>query len=253
MSALQEAVINPLADLELERLRSRTCAKWSVYPDDVLPLWVAEMDAVIAPPISAAVKDALDNGDTGYPFGHGYAEALASFASDRWGWTFDPAATSMVADVMSGVKEVARALGTDASAVIVTPPVYPPFFGVANKLGRTIVEAPLDAEGRLNQAALEAAFSEATAGGRSAVMLLCNPHNPTGTVHTRAELDARWAGSPVRCPRHLRRDSLTADHADRDLHPLPERRRRGKRLCGGVGLQGLEPGRLQGGAGYRRP
>jgi cysteine-S-conjugate beta-lyase len=189
MSALQEAVINPLADLELERLRSRTCAKWSVYPDDVLPLWVAEMDAVIAPPISAAVKDALDNGDTGYPFGHGYAEALASFASDRWGWTFDPAATSMVADVMSGVKEVARALGTDASAVIVTPPVYPPFFGVANKLGRTIVEAPLDAEGRLNQAALEAAFSEATAGGRSAVMLLCNPHNPTGTVHTRAELE----------------------------------------------------------------
>ncbi|HYI15025.1 MAG TPA: aminotransferase class I/II-fold pyridoxal phosphate-dependent enzyme [Thermomicrobiales bacterium] len=188
----QLTVANPFASLDVARLRQRTSAKWTVYPDDVLPLWVAEMDAVIAPQIAAAVQEALENGDTGYPFGPAYANALASFASDRWGWTFDPAATSMVADVMSGVKEVSRAIGAigaNDAAIIVTPPVYPPFFMVANKLGRPIVEAPLDAEGRLDEAALEAAFTEATAGGRSAIMLLCNPHNPTGTVHTRAELE----------------------------------------------------------------
>jgi cystathionine beta-lyase len=183
------AAANPFAGLKADELRSRTSAKWSLYPDDVLPLWVAEMDAVLAAPISDAVKAALDNGDTGYPWGHGYAEAMSSFASERWGWSFDPAATSMVADVMSGVKELTRASGLADSAVIVTPPVYPPFFMVANRLGRPIVEAPLTAEGRLDQAALEAAFKEATADGRGAVMLLCNPHNPTGTVHSRAELE----------------------------------------------------------------
>ncbi|MEX2315217.1 MAG: aminotransferase class I/II-fold pyridoxal phosphate-dependent enzyme, partial [Thermomicrobiales bacterium] len=185
MRERQEAIANPFADLDLERLRRRSSAKWSVYPDDILPLWVAEMDAVIAPPIAAAVQEALENGDTGYPYGHPYADALVSFAADRWGWSFDSTATTMVADVMSGVREVSRAVGSNDAPIVLTPPVYPPFFGVAKKLGRTIVAAPLDADGRLDPAALEAAFAEATTGGRSAIMLLCNPHNPTGTVHTR--------------------------------------------------------------------
>lgn len=189
MRELHVAVANPFADLDVERLRRRTSAKWRAHPDDVLPLWVAEMDAFLAPPIAAAVQEALENGDTGYPFGHAYAEAMASFAADRWGWAFDPASTAMVADVMSGVREVSRAIGANDAAIVVTPPVYPPFFGVAKALGRTIVAAPLDAEGRLNAAALEDAFTEATSGSRSAIMLLCNPHNPTGTVHTRAELE----------------------------------------------------------------
>ncbi len=189
MADLQVAVENPFADLDLDRLRTRTCAKWNYYPSDVLPLWVAEMDAYIAQPIIDAVTSALENGDTGYPFGRGYAEAYASYAADRWGCSFDPTRSAMVADVMSGVREVSRAIGAENGAIVVTPPVYPPFYGVANTLGRTIVAAPLDAADRLDAAAVEAAFKEATEGGRSAVMLLCNPHNPTGTVHTRAELE----------------------------------------------------------------
>ncbi|HEX5166384.1 MAG TPA: aminotransferase class I/II-fold pyridoxal phosphate-dependent enzyme [Thermomicrobiales bacterium] len=186
---MQETIVNPFAGLDLAQLHTRTCAKWSVYPDDVLPLWVAEMDAVIAQPIADAVMAALANGDTGYPYGRAYPEALASFASDRWGWSFDTASTAMVADVMSGVREVSRAIGAADAPVVVTPPVYPPFFGVAKTLRRPVVEAPLDAQGRLDTAALEAAFKEATAGGRKAIMLLCNPHNPTGTVHSRSELE----------------------------------------------------------------
>ena len=189
MRNVREVVANPFADLAVEQLRRRTSAKWRVYPNDVLPLWVAEMDAVIASEIASAVQEALEIGDTGYPHGHGYAEALASFAADRWGWSIDPTMTSQVTDVMSGVRGVVTTVSAAGEAVILTPPVYPPFFGVAKMYDRPIVSAALNAEGRLDPAALEAAFTEATSGGRGAVMLLCNPHNPTGTVHTRAELE----------------------------------------------------------------
>lgn len=189
MTAVRETVANPFADLQIDRLRSRTCAKWNYYPADVLPLWVAEMDAYIAPQIIAAVQAALVNGDTGYPSGRGYAEALAAFAADRWGWTLDPAMTTQVADVMTGVREITRAISPDNSPIVLTPPVYPPFYGVGAVLNRPIVPAPLTAEGRLDPTTLEAAFKEATAGGNGATLLLSNPHNPTGTVHSRAELE----------------------------------------------------------------
>jgi cysteine-S-conjugate beta-lyase len=189
MRNVREAVANPFADLDIAGLRRRTSAKWRYYPEDVLPLWVAEMDAYTAAPIVAAVQEALELGDTGYPFGHGYAEAMASFAADQWGWSFDTAMTSQVIDVMTGVREIVRAISAPDAAVIVTPPVYPPFFNVAKVLDRPIISAPLDAEARLDPQALEAAFTEATAGGRGAVLLLSNPHNPTGTVHTRSELE----------------------------------------------------------------
>lgn len=203
MVDLHPAVANPYADLSPERLRQhRTSAKWRYYPEDVLPLWVAEMDAYVAEPIVAAVRKALENGDTGYPYGSAYPEALASFASDRWGWSFDPTATAMVADVMSGVREVTRAISASDTPIVLTPPVYPPFYGVAKTLGRETVLAHLDAEGRIDPATLEAAFKEATSGGRGAVLLLSNPHNPTGVVHTRTELEtvaslARHYGASV--------------------------------------------------------
>lgn len=189
MSTTHEAVANPLTDLDLGRLRRRTSAKWRYYPEDVLPLWVAEMDVDLAPAIREAVVEALDLGDTGYPFGPRYAEALASFAADRWGWTFDTALTAQVTDVMTGVRDIVRAVSQPDSPIVLTPPVYPPFFGVAAALGRTIVPAPLTAVGRLDPAALEAAFKEAIAPGNGATLLLSNPHNPTGTVHSRAELE----------------------------------------------------------------
>jgi cystathionine beta-lyase len=188
----QPAVVkNPFDDLTLERLRRRTSAKWQDYPDDVLPLWVAEMDADVARPIVAAVRGALANGDTGYPAGNAqaYAEAMASFAADRWGWSFDPSTTAQVTDVMTGILEIIRIVSPDGEAIVLTPPVYPPFFAVAQTLGRPVVGAPLTGGHRLDPAALEAAFMNATTGGRSAILLLSNPHNPTGTVHTRAELD----------------------------------------------------------------
>lgn len=188
-------VANPFDDLALDRLRSRTSAKWRYYPEDVLPLWVAEMDAAVAPPIVDAVHEALANGDTGYPAGHTYAEAMARFAADRWGWTFGPETTANVTDVMTGILEVIRVISPDDEAIVLTPPVYPPFYGVARTLGRTVVEARLDADDRLDPATLESAFAEATAGGRRAILILSNPHNPTGTS-TRGPNSRTSPGSP---------------------------------------------------------
>lgn len=171
----------------LSALRRRTSMKWRTHPDDVLPLWVAEADVRLAPAVVDAVTAAVRDGDTGYPHGTGYAEALARFAADRWDWPdLDPARTRLVPDVMQGVVEVLRAVTAPGDGVVVTPPVYPPFYTVLRHAGREPVEAPLDAAGRLDPAALERAF----AGPRVRALLLCSPHNPTGTVHTADELAA---------------------------------------------------------------
>ncbi|PAZ10103.1 cystathionine beta-lyase [Streptomyces sp. SA15] len=182
---------NPLRALDLDRLRRRTSMKWRTYPEDVLPLWVAEMDVPLAEPVVRAVTDALALGDTGYPVGTAYAEALAAFADKRWGWDgLAVERTAIVPDVMLGVVEMLKLVTGPGDPVVVNPPVYPPFVQFVGNMDRQVVEAPLGADGRIDPAVLEEAFAGAVADGRRAAYLLCSPHNPTGTVHTAAELTA---------------------------------------------------------------
>jgi cysteine-S-conjugate beta-lyase len=181
---------SPLSALTLEELRQRTSAKWRRYPPEVLPLWVAEMDVALAEPIVAAVVEAMEIGDTGYPSGSTYAEAMADFAAHRWGWHLDPCASANVLDVMNGIAEVLKLITGPGDAVVINSPVYAPFYVFIEHIGRRVIEAPLTAEGRIEMATLEAGFTRATEGGRRAAFLLCSPHNPTGAVHTRAELSA---------------------------------------------------------------
>ncbi|HLI24948.1 MAG TPA: aminotransferase class I/II-fold pyridoxal phosphate-dependent enzyme, partial [Acidimicrobiales bacterium] len=157
---------------------------------DVLPLWVAEMDVLPASAIVDVLRDALDRGDTGYSCGTDYAEAYAAFAAEYWGFDgFEVAASAVVPDVMLGAVELLKLVTGPGGAVVVTPPVYPPFYAFAEHLGRRVVEVPLTADRRLDLPALADAFATATADG-TAAFLLCNPHNPTGTVHSPAELAA---------------------------------------------------------------
>ncbi|AKN16763.1 cystathionine beta-lyase [Mycobacterium haemophilum DSM 44634] len=183
---------NPLEQLTVEQLRCRTSMKWRAHPEDVLPLWVAEMDVRLAPTVAEAVHRAVDNGDTGYPYGTAFAEAVSEFASQRWQWhDLDVSRTAVVPDVMLGVVEMLRLVTDRGDCVIVNPPVYPPFYAFVTHDGRRVVEAPLGRDGRLDLAALQDAFSRARrSGGPSGKVayLLCNPHNPTGSVHTVAEL-----------------------------------------------------------------
>lgn len=175
--------LHPLRTLSQDTLRERTSIKWRAFPDDVLPLWVAEMDAPLAEPVVAAVTTAMQRGDTGYSAGTGYAEAYADFARERWGWEFAVDQATIVPDVMLGIVEMLKVLTAPGDRVVVNSPVYTPFYEFITHLDRKVVEAPLSADFRIDLGGLEAAFRD----GASAY-LLCSPHNPTGTVHTRGEL-----------------------------------------------------------------
>ncbi|OBK23203.1 cystathionine beta-lyase [Mycobacterium asiaticum] len=183
---------NPLEELTLEQLRRRTSMKWRAHPPDVLPLWVAEMDVNLAPTIAEALHRAVDAGDTGYPHGKGYAKAVSEFAARHWQWEeMSIGRTRVVPDVMLGVVEMLRLVTDRGDTVIVNSPVYAPFYAFVSHDGRAVVEAPLGPDGRIDLGALEDAFAQArrAAGAHGkAAYLLCNPHNPTGAVHTAAEL-----------------------------------------------------------------
>lgn len=181
---------NPLEQLTIQALRQRTSVKWRVYPDDVLPLWVAEMDVALAAPIADVLTRAVALGDTGYAAGRtAYAEALAGFAERRWGWGgLDVGRSEIVPDVMMGIVEVLKLVTDPGDIVVVNSPVYPPFYAFATHADRVVVEAPLGATGRIDIECLEATFASACRTGRQVAYLLCNPHNPTGVVHTRVEL-----------------------------------------------------------------
>ncbi len=180
---------NPFARWSLDDLRGRRSAKWAMVAPDVLALWVAEMDTAPADAVVAAVQRLLASGDTGYPTSAvEYAEAFAGFAQARWGWSVDVGAVRGVNDVLTGVGEVLRQLTDPGGAVVITPPVYPPFRMYVEHLGRTVVNAELRADGRLDLATLEEAFDKSSWRGSRPALLLASPHNPTGVVHTADEL-----------------------------------------------------------------
>ncbi|MCX4911551.1 MalY/PatB family protein [Streptomyces sp. NBC_00878] len=182
---------DPLVQVPLHQLRSRTSMKWRTHPEDVLPLWVAEMDVPLAPCVTDALHRAIGIGDTGYAYGTAYAEALAGFAADRWQWGgLRVENTAVVPDVMLGIVEVLRLITDPGDAVVVCSPVYPPFYAFVGHDAREVIEAPLGPDLRTDLGALEDAFVRARRHGRRAAFLMCNPHNPTGAVHTRQELEA---------------------------------------------------------------
>lgn len=174
----------------LDLLRTRTSAKWRGYEADVLPLPVAEMDYPIAEPIAEALHAAIRRSDTGYNSGsRPVAEAFAGFAAARLGWEPDPARVTCTADVSMGIVEVLRRVIRPGDGVIVTPPIYPPFFDLVTEAGGVVVDVPLaggiDEGWSLDLPGIEVAFAN---GARA--MVLCNPHNPVGVVHSREDLDA---------------------------------------------------------------
>jgi cystathionine beta-lyase len=174
--------VDPLAVL-----RHRRSAKWRTYPADVLPLTVAEMDFALAPAVADALHAAIGRSDTGYAVATpGLGRALAGFAGRRWDWDLDPDGVTAVTDVGVGLVELLRVLAGDGGDVVISPPVYPPFFHWAPEAGARVVEVPLTNEAggwRLDLAGLEQAFAR-----RPAAYVLCNPHNPVGRVHRPDEL-----------------------------------------------------------------
>jgi cystathionine beta-lyase len=172
----------------LDLLRTRTSEKWRAHPDDVLPMFVAEMDYPLAPQIAAALRAAIDRSDTGYvnPRDPAPRDAFAAFARDSWGWAPDPERMGTTTDVSVVIVETLRRLAAPGDGVIITPPVYPPFFDLIPEAGARVVEVPLRDDGTAYSLDLDGIDRALAAGARG--VLLCNPHNPLGLVHTRDEL-----------------------------------------------------------------
>ena len=177
----------------LDRLRARTSEKWTSFPPEVLPLFVAEMDYPLAPVVAEAMIDRIRASDTGYvgsplPVG----EAFAGFAARRWSWQLDASTVQTTTDVSVAIVESLRQAIRPGEGVVINSPVYPPFFELPVEAGGVVVDVPLRG-GVIDLAGLERAF----AAGATAY-LLCNPHNPIGLVHSRetlaaiAELAARY-------------------------------------------------------------
>lgn len=187
----------PWAELDPTLLRTqRSSLKWTRFGEGVLPLFVAEMDFTLAAEVQQAMIERIRLSDTGYVDGPGeLAPAFAQYVETQWGWQLDPAFVHLATDVSVGIVEPLRMLlGNGSGRVALTTPVYPSFFQMLGELPVEIVEIPLrevrggnEPESRLDLDALEQAFSSEP--GIDA-LLLCNPHNPHGILHTADELAA---------------------------------------------------------------
>ena len=157
------SVTVPLPVDELAVLRRLRSAKWRTYPADVLPLTISETDFPVAEPIAEVLREAVSRSDTGYAMPvPELGEAVAGFAAARWGWRVEPGSVTAVTDVSTGCAGLLRACCGPGEAVVISPPVYPPFFDWVAEVGARLIEAPLrrDASGiwRLDLDAVRDAF-----------------------------------------------------------------------------------------------
>ena len=177
-------------DINERSLRRRAGTKWNYYPEDVLPAWVADMDFVVAEPIRAALRAAVEASDFGYPQSAedaGLTRLFAERVAQRFGWQIDPADTLVLGDVVQGLYAALETLSGPDAGVVIQTPSYPPFLHAAAQTGRRARRCALvpRAEGyQIDFAALEASIDSGTE-----VVMLCNPHNPTGRVFAREELE----------------------------------------------------------------
>lgn len=166
---------------------SRSSLKWTRYEEGVLPLFVAEMDYPVSERIREAIIERVATSDLGYIDSAGpLADAFAQFAGRRWQWDVDPATVRIATDVSVGIVETLRYGVPAGSPVVVTSPVYPPFFELVDEARLPVVDVPMlesSAGWHLDLERIEEAFI-----GGARAMLLCNPHNPLGLPHDHAML-----------------------------------------------------------------
>ena len=171
---------------DLAILQQRRSEKWSGHEPDVLASTVAEMDFPLAPDVTAALHATIDRHDLGYtpPTASRLSAAFAAFARRQMSWTVDQDQVTVVPDVMAGLIELCRSLVAPGEQVAFCTPAYPPFFAELPQARVKLVSLALGAAGVVDLEKLEAALA---AGVRA--LVLTNPHNPTGRVASRAELE----------------------------------------------------------------
>jgi cystathionine beta-lyase len=173
--------------------RSTESIKWNYYDEDVLPMWVADMDFRCANPVVEALRARVEHRIFGYP---GEPPELREVIVDRlrrrFDWTIEAESIVFLPSVYTGFHLAAHAVTQPGDGVLITPPVYFPILSVPENVrirGR-LTEMLCD-----NGLRYEIDFDrlERSIDGRSRLFILCNPHNPIGRVYRRSELE-RLAG-----------------------------------------------------------
>ncbi len=187
---MTDCPVHPFDFRTREALSIPSSRKWSLHPETI-GAWVAEMDFGTAPAVEEALHRAVRDGNLGYlspATAEAMAEAAASWLARTQSWSIDPRHVHPVSDVMAALAVAVERFSPPGSAVIVPTPSYMPFLTYLPSLGHPVIQVPgrLDADGRWanDLDGIDAAFA---AGART--LVLCNPHNPTGTVLSRTELE----------------------------------------------------------------
>ena len=184
----------------LPRRAHHGSAKWEAMvrkvPDlspEVVPLSVADMEFVTAPPITRALKDYLDEQPLGYAVPtEEFCDACTGWQSRRHGWEPDKTSLVNVPGVVPAIYTAVRTLTEPQDGVIIQPPVYYPFARAIRDNGRTVVENPLCCEatqdGGLAYSMDFEGLEELVKDPATTMLVLCSPHNPVGRVWSAVEL-----------------------------------------------------------------
>ena len=178
---------------ELTCRRGSGSLKWDTVDDpEVLPLWVADMDFRTAPAVTEALIRRVETGIFGYvDVPDAFYEALEGWFSRRHGWTIARPHVIYTSGVVPAISAIIKALTIPGDGVIVNTPAYNCFFSSIRNNGCRQNDAPLRRVETAGGFTFEMDFEqlEAVASDpRNRLMILCNPHNPTGRVWTLEEL-----------------------------------------------------------------
>ena len=182
-------------DQFIER-RNTDSIKWTQYPNDVLPLWVADMDFLTPEPIRDALHKMIDRGVLGYEFLQKRTQQVVANRMKRlYSWDVDPDWVVAVTGVVTGFSLAARAVCQPGDGVIIHTPAYNMFYSIYERLGVVQQSAPLKftVDGNVIQPQLDLeAFMKAfnSNNAKTRIFLFCHPHNPLGRMFNREELQS---------------------------------------------------------------
>ncbi len=180
-------------DTVIER-HGTSCLKYDFkaergYPEDVLPLWVADMDLRTAPEIIESIRRSADHGIFGYTVPkEDHFEAVLKWYSRRFDYHPDPHSAVLTPGVVFALSAAVRVFTEKDDAVLIQPPVYYPFFSVVKDNGRRLVENELIYSGGRYTIDVDD-FEQKIKDNNVKLFILCSPHNPVGRVWTKEELE----------------------------------------------------------------
>ena len=164
--------------------------KWTWFPKDVLPMWVADMDFSAPPSILEALQKYVEHGDLGYRLpSKKLQETIAARLNKLYGWDVSAEMVVAIPGVNSGYNVATRTFCTPEKGYLIQTPVYNEFHETRRKTGVPQVESPLakKVEGHLIDYEIDF-DSFAQAAPKASLFLLCNPHNPVGSIYSPNEL-----------------------------------------------------------------